>query len=324
MLGILTEPLTIDSHEVFVQASVGLAEAGPGEDPDQVLRHADLALYEAKGAGKGRYARYADHMQPRVSARAEGASRMHEALVAGEFELHYQPIVTLPSGRITGVEALLRWRQSGRGLVPPLEFLPLAEQTGMIVPIGRWVLGQACRDMAAWLAEYPDTAPAVVNVNLSPRQLRDPGLVDDVLGALADAGLPAHRLVIELVESTILGDVTPHLGRLREAGVRIALDDFGTGQSTLSLLDACPVDELKLDRSFVREPGQDKVAIVVARMAEVLGVHVVAEGVETREQAEHLHRLGYGLAQGFHFARPVPAAELTELISRSEVATAAR
>jgi diguanylate cyclase (GGDEF)-like protein len=316
MLGILTEPLRIDGHEVCVQASVGLAEAGPGDGAGQLLRLADVALYEAKGAGKGRYVRYAEHMQPRMSARAESAADLRRALQAGEFELYYQPIVALPSGRLTGVEALLRWHHPVRGLVPPLDFIPVAEQTGMIVPIGHWVLVQACRDMAAWLAQYPDTAPEVVNVNVAPRQLRHPGFVDEVFAALAKAGLPASRLVIELIESTIVGDVNPQLGRLREAGVRIALDDFGTGQSTLSLLDACPVDELKLDRSFVREPGQDKVATVVARMAEALGVYAVAEGVETREQAEHLHSLGYGLAQGFHFARPVPAADLTELLRR--------
>jgi len=193
----------------------------------------------------------------------------------------------------------------------------------MIVPIGRWVLAQACRDAAAWLAEYPDTAPATINVNVSPVQVGAAAFGEDVVQALAAAGLPAGRLMIELVESAIVGDVATHLRRLRELGVRVALDDFGTGQSTLSLLDICPVDELKLDRSFVRDPQHDKVATVVATMAQVLGVDAVAEGVETSEQAEHLHHLGYRLAQGFHFARPVPAAAIAEALRGDTVAVPA-
>jgi diguanylate cyclase (GGDEF)-like protein/PAS domain S-box-containing protein len=323
LLAGLGEPLRIDGHEVRVQASLGLAGCLAEDDAGSLLRHADIAMYEAKAAGKGRYARYLDSMSPHLDPRAQLTGDLHRALAGGEFHLHYQPIVALPGGAVTGVEALLRWSHPQRGPVPPGAFIPHAEQSGLIVPIGGWVLREACRQQAAWLAEFPETAPEEVNVNISPRQLLEPSIVEDVLAALRDAGLPPWRLVIEVTESAPLnhGHSAAVLRDLRRAGVRIALDDFGTGQSTLSTIDTCPVDQLKLDRSFVKPRGEDWVAVAVRDIAAALDVTAVAEGIETAEQAEHMHRLGYRLAQGFYFARPQPAEQIRDLLRARADAT---
>jgi len=324
MLDLLHAPLTIDGHPLQVRASVGIADRRPGDTADGLMRRADLALYAAKDAGKGRSMQYTTSMRSKGNLRAESATDLRRALSAGEFQLHYQPIVTLPEGRLAGVEALLRWNHPRRGLVAPLDFIPLAEQTGLIVPIGRWVLAQACRDAAAWLAAHPATAPASINVNVSSRQLREPGILDDVRDALHAAGLPAHRLVVEIMEDTFEEEALARIGDLRDLGVRIALDDFGTGQATLSLLDRCEIDELKLDRIFVHEDGPDMVAVAVANIAGAIGADVVAEGIETVAQAERLARIGYRLGQGFHFGRPVPAAAITERIDAVAHVVAAR
>ncbi|MEN3304521.1 MAG: hypothetical protein V7603_723 [Micromonosporaceae bacterium] len=321
MLALLAEPLTIEGRELSVQATVGFADARAGEGPNQLIRHAEIARSEANLAGKGRYVRYADDMAPRANARAQLTEELTRALAAEEFELYYQPIVTLPGNHLAGVEALLRWRHPQRGLVPPLDFIPLAEQTGLIVPLGRWILESACRQAATWLAQYPTTAPATISVNVSPRQLDEATIVDDVVAALRHSGLPAGRLVVEVTETAVVDHATAgnHLCALHDLGVRIALDDFGTGHSTLSLLDKFPIDQLKLDRSFLREPGHDRIAIAVVMIAQAIGAEVVAEGVEIPSQAERLQALGYGLAQGFHFGRPSTVSSMTEVL-RGEVA----
>jgi diguanylate cyclase (GGDEF)-like protein/PAS domain S-box-containing protein len=322
MLELLTAPLTIDGHPLQVRASVGIADAQPDDTADELMRRADLALYAAKDAGKGRSMHYTSSMRSKGNLHAESATELRQALSADEFQLYYQPIVTLPERRLAGVEALLRWNHPRRGLVAPLDFIPLAEQTGLIVPIGRWVLAQACRDAAGWLAAYPSTAPASVNVNVSARQLREPGILDDVQAALDAVDLPAHRLVVEVMEDTFEEEAVGRIGDLRALGVRIALDDFGTGQATLSLLDRCAIDELKLDRIFVSDDGPDMVAVAVANIGGAIGADVVAEGIETEAQAERLVQLGYRLGQGFHLGRPVPAAAITEQlrIGRPEAA----
>ncbi|HKT00277.1 MAG TPA: GGDEF domain-containing protein [Rugosimonospora sp.] len=316
MMAILAEPLSVAGHDLCVPATVGFADARPGEGPGQLLRHAEIARSEAIIAGRGRYARYADDMVPRASTRAQLIEELTRALAAEEFELHYQPIVTLPGNELAGVEALLRWRHPDRGLVPPLDFIPLAEQIGLIVPLGRWVLESACRQAATWLAQYPTTAPASISVNVSPRQLREPSIVDDVAAALRHSGLPADRLTVEVTETAVVDQATAgdHLHALHDLGVRIALDDFGTGHSTLSLLDKFPIDQLKLDRSFLRDPGNDLIATAVVKIAQAIGAEVVAEGVEVPSQAERLYALGYGLAQGFHFGRPTPVTTMTEAL----------
>jgi EAL domain-containing protein (putative c-di-GMP-specific phosphodiesterase class I) len=213
-----------------------------------------------------------------------------------------------------GAEALIRWAHPERGLLPPDRFIPAAERSGLIVPLGRWVLRAACEQLGAWISAYGAAAPAVLNVNVSARELREPGFADDVLAALAEARIAPHRLAIEVTETAALeaGVSVAGLQRLRAAGVRVALDDFGTGHSTLSLLHECPVDELKLDRTFTQAPpdGRPSVAVAVFEVARALRVDVVAEGIETAHQAARLRALGYETGQGFLFGGPMPADEL--------------
>ncbi len=304
-LAALGEPLMIEGHELFVRASIGVAPIAPGDDLDHVMRHADVAMYRAKAAGKGCVVRYEPGMVAAGEARADAARALYRALTAGQFVLHYQPIVGLPDARVVGVEALLRWNHPVDGLVAPDEFIPLAEETGVIVPIGRWVLLEACREAAGW----PGPTPPQISVNVSPRQLRERGIVADVRDALVATGLPAHRLTVEITETSVLDTEQARAAvcELHTMGVQIALDDFGTGHSTLNLLTDLPVDQLKLDRSVLSEERRRPLALAVISIAQALGLNVVAEGVESEEQARYLEALGYTQAQGFHFARPAEA-----------------
>ena len=314
ILATLTETLEIGGNDLYVKASIGLAEARPGDDVGRLMHRADTAMYTAKAAGKSRYARYSDTMMLRQDNRAQLVAGLDHAIASGGFELHYQPIVSLPGGATVGVEALLRWHHPERGLIPPMDFIPVAERTGLIVPIGRWVLGEACRQAATWLADHSTSGLTAVNINVSPRQLRDPTIVEDVAEALSATGLPPRLIVIEVTESTVVGHKElVSVRALRELGVRIALDDFGTGASTLSLLDRCPVDQLKLDRSFVAGTSR-AVAPAVIRIAESLDLEVIAEGIESAAQAAELHGIGYRLAQGYLFHRPGPAATIGPLL----------
>jgi EAL domain-containing protein (putative c-di-GMP-specific phosphodiesterase class I) len=241
--------------------------------------------------------------------------------LAGEDELYllYQPIVDLDGGGLSGVEALVRWAHPTRGMVAPIEFIPVAERTGLIVPMGRWVLREAARQAAAWNAEFGDAAPRVMNVNVSARELREPDFPAFVAGVLAETGLSPERLVLEITETTVfgLGASVANLHAVRAMGIRIALDDFGTGQSTLTLLQDCPVDELKLDRSFTQADtaaSRNTMAVAVIHLAHALGLGVVAEGVETPQQAERLRLLRYPVAQGFGLGMPMPAIEIGALL----------
>jgi diguanylate cyclase (GGDEF)-like protein/PAS domain S-box-containing protein len=315
----LAAPAYVDGHALTVQASFGVVDARGGDDAGNLLRQADIAMYDAKERGDGGYQRYRPGMEARGAERNRHAAALRTAIAEDQFEVHYQPVVTLPDGRITGVEALLRWRHPTEGLLGPGAFIDAAEQTGLIVPLGRWVLREATRQAAAWLAEYGDVGPGTVSVNASARQLREPTFAAEVAEALRDSGLPAHRLTIEITESTAVGGGATQdtLRRLRSLGVRLSLDDFGTGASTLSLLATCPVDQIKLDRSFAPVPGPDAIATAVVQLARAFGVEAVAEGVETPAQARKLESLGYLRAQGFHFARPMPPEQLaSELASR--------
>ena len=324
----LAEPVLADGHVITVRASFGIVDGVAGDDAGDLLRQADIAMYEAKGRGEGGSQRYRPGMEARGAERNRVAAELRTALAEGQLRLHYQPVVTLPEGTLNGVEALIRWQHPERGLIAPGDFVPHAEATGLIVPVGRWVLREACRQTAAWHAEYGAAAPATVSVNVSARQLQDSRFAAEVATALRDSGLPAHRLTVEITESTAVGggSTAETLGKLRDLGVRISLDDFGTGQSTLTLLADCPVDQIKLDRSFAPVPGPDVIATAVVQLARVLGVEAVAEGVETPEQAEHLRALGYEQAQGFHFARPMApegiAAAIEARAPRSRVAAA--
>jgi diguanylate cyclase (GGDEF)-like protein/PAS domain S-box-containing protein len=316
IIAALGEPVHVDGHDVTVQASFGIANGMVGDDAGNLLRHADIAMYAAKAEAGCAFQHFGQGMEPRSIEQSRLAIELTQALEAGELHLLYQPVVTLPHGRLTGVEALVRWQHPTRGPILPAQFIPVAERTGLIVPLGRWVLREACRQAAAWRAELGDLAPASISVNASARQLQEPDFAAHVAAALDDSGLEAGRLTIEITESTAVGGrSTPQtLHRLRQLGVRVALDDFGTGQSTLTLLATCPVDQIKLDRSFTPGPGSDLIATAVVQLARVLGIEAVAEGVERASQADRLRALGYEHAQGFHFARPVTADEITAVL----------
>ena len=318
----LLVPVAVDDDLISVRASFGVVTGRCGDDAGELLRQADIAMYEAKERGEGGHQRYLPGMEARGAERSRLNSALQAALEHGEMVLHYQPVVSLPEGRIIGVEALVRWQHPQRGLLGPGEFIPGAEQSGLIVPLGRWVLGEACRQAAEWRDDHGAGAPGSVSVNVSPLQLQEPGFAAEVAAVLRCYELAPDGLTVEITESTAVGGgATQHtLRQLRELGVRLALDDFGTGASTLSLLVKCPVDQIKLDRSFVS--GPTAIAQAVVQLAKALAVEAVAEGVETAEQAEHLHALGYRRAQGYHFARPMPAAELSSRLPSRPVSLA--
>ncbi|MDG6105457.1 EAL domain-containing protein [Dactylosporangium aurantiacum] len=297
-------PVEVEGHLLVARASFGVVSAGGADLEGDLLRRADIAMYQAKALGEGGFQRYRPGMEARANQRVRLAAELAAAVDEEQFVVHYQPVVTLPDGRLTGAEALVRWQHPVRGLLGPGEFVSAAEETGLIVPLGRYVLREATREAAGW------DGGRTVAVNVSARQLQREDFPADVAAALRDSGLPAHRLTVEITESTAVGGGATQdtLRELRALGVRIALDDFGTGQSTLSLLASCPVDQIKLDRSFVPGPGPDAIAGAVLQLARALGIEAVAEGVETAHQARRLHELGYTLAQGYHFGRPEPAA----------------
>ncbi|WP_239162630.1 putative bifunctional diguanylate cyclase/phosphodiesterase [Paractinoplanes rishiriensis] len=318
----------MSAHQLLVHASIGVATAPAGTALDHLLREADVAMYAAKQRGKANWVRYHDGMEQPVFAHARIGGELRRALDADEFRVYYQPIMDLARGRVIGVEALVRWQHPTRGLVSPAEFIPAAEGTGLIVPLGRFVLRESCRQAAAWLAEFGPDALQKVAPNVSVRQLHDPDFRTDVRAALADAGLSADRVVLELTESAVLRgpQVLQTLHELHGMGIRLALDDFGTGESSLSLLRAFPASIVKLDKSFVdgieldeegtpEAAARQAVARAVIQMARALDLDTVAEGIENQEQADRLLGLGYTLGQGFHLARPMPAGDLTRLLA---------
>nr|WP_269326582.1 bifunctional diguanylate cyclase/phosphodiesterase [Kineosporia mesophila] len=299
-------------HSVAARASIGIAVAQTGFDPSTLLKNADIAMYEAKQRGKGMWALYTDEMGMRINDEADLIREMSTAVDEGQFTLEYQPIVRLEDMEMTGVEALIRWHHPTRGRISPADFIPLAEKSGLIVPIGRWALGEACRQGAAWRQAHPQAEHLAIGVNVAGRQLRSGTFVDEVLKVLAETQLPVANLSIEVTETAVLGDQesTDAMLRLREMGVRLALDDFGTAASSLGLLLTCPVTTLKLDRSFVESiitvGRQAAVATAVSQMANALDLASVAEGIETEEQCRLLQELGYHYGQGYLFSRPVP------------------
>ena len=321
MIDALRQPVLADGHELPIRASIGIADGRTGDDASELLRHADIAMYAAKNLTGSRYLHYEPGMATGIADHVHVGLELREAIAGEQLFLLYQPIVALDCGRVTGVEALVRWSHPERGTLAPDEFIPAAERTGLIVPLGRWVFREACRQFAAWCDEYGDAAPAMLNINVSARELREPDFAGEVAAALAATGVAPNRLAIEVTETTIfeLGVSVTNLQTLRDLGIRIALDDFGTGQSTLTLLQDCPVDELKLDRSFTQAEsnGNPTIANAVIHLARALGLHVVAEGVETPQQADQLRSLGYETAQGYYFARPMPADRLGEALRAS-------
>jgi diguanylate cyclase (GGDEF)-like protein len=314
-------PFAIDGMEHYSTPSIGVAifDRAP-LSVDEVLRRADLAMYQAKAAGRNGVSLFDAAMQARVSARAGLEADMRRALVNGEFLLHYQPQLSI-DGRIVGVEALARWLHPQRGMVPPMEFIPVAEDTNMILQLGRWVMEEACRQLARWGGDLR-TGMLEMSVNVSPSQFHRPDFAEQVLEVLAQTGARPDRLRLELTESLLLKDVegtVRKMQRLREAGISFALDDFGTGYSSLSYLHRLPLDQLKIDRSFIREAfkegnGAAIVRIIVA-LGKALNMSVLAEGVETAEQLSFISAEGCGYYQGYLFSKPVPEVELAALLS---------
>jgi diguanylate cyclase (GGDEF)-like protein/PAS domain S-box-containing protein len=315
----LEAPFEVFGHEIFVTASVGIALGG---DAEELLRSADVAMYRAKAAGKAQYAFYVPTMDEEVLGRLELIADLRRAHFDEELVLHYQPTVELASGRVVGVEALLRWNHPVRGLQAPSEFIAAAEETGLIVAIGQWVLRDACRQAAGWRSELQAAAGLQLSVNVSGRQLQHPDLVEDVRGALAASALDPGALTLEITESVLAergAEVAETLEGIRKLGVRVALDDFGTGYSSLSLLRHLPVDALKIDRAFVNEigAGADRPALLQAiiGIGRALDLTVVAEGIETATEAATLRRVGCRLGQGFYFARPLDRESLRRYLS---------
>jgi diguanylate cyclase (GGDEF)-like protein len=329
-----SRPLGVD--RLLIAASAGFAPAGRGTGLDTALRNADAAMYAAKQRGKAGYVRYAPGMEKPVLAHVQLGGELRRALDEGEFRLHYQPIMRFADRKVIGVESLVRWQHPERGLVPPIEFIPAAERTGLIVPLGRWVLREVCRQAAEWLAEFGPDALQKVGPNVSARQLHDPDFVADVRAALADTGLPADRLVLEVTESEVLRgrQVLRTLHELDEMGIKLALDDFGTGESSLSLLRLFPAAIVKLDKSFVdgieiddgdpaAADARQAVARAVSQLAGALRLDTVAEGVENEGQAVKLRELGYTLGQGYHLARPMPPEQIARLLATQREVVAA-
>jgi diguanylate cyclase (GGDEF)-like protein len=310
-------PYDINGHSLAIDTSIGIAMApGDGGEPDLLLKNADMALYGAKANGRGTFRFFEPAMDGRMKARRTLELALRQALAAGEFHLQYQPAVSLEDNAITGCEALIRWNHPERGMIPPAEFIPVAEDIGLIVPLGEWVLRKACADAATW----PDDIR--IAVNLSPIQVKNQNLVTVVTGALAASGLPAHRLELEITESVLMQDSEATLialHRLRQLGVHISLDDFGTGFSSLNYLRSFPFDKIKIDRCFIRDlpDGAEAAAIIraVSGLAQTLGMTTTAEGVETVEQMVQVRTLGCNEMQGYLFSPPRRAIDLATLFA---------
>jgi EAL domain-containing protein (putative c-di-GMP-specific phosphodiesterase class I) len=319
----LTRPFILREREHFVSASIGISIGGGSEAPESLIRDADSALYRAKEHGRGGYEIFDEVMRSRVIEHMQIENDLRRAIQREELELHYQPVIKLHDGSIVAMEALLRWNHPERGLVGPLAFIPVAEESRLIVPIGRWVIEQACRQAGAWQELHPDSAPVSVAVNLSARQLADPDLLSHIEGSVRANRIDPSNLWLELTETTLLDETTfveRTLESLKGLGVRLVLDDFGVGFSSLGYLKRLPLSMIKLDRTFVENltDGSHDAAIVraVNEMADAIGIGVVAEGIETEDQLRMATTLGCGFAQGFHFSEPVPVAHIERLLAQ--------
>ncbi|WP_433305612.1 putative bifunctional diguanylate cyclase/phosphodiesterase [Actinoplanes sp. CA-030573] len=324
----LGRPFPLLHNDATVGCSVGVAGSDGAKSQTELMSHADIAMYEAKSRGRATWVRYTPALGGRIRRTADLAARMRDALDSDQFRLVFQPIVRLGGGDLVGAETLLRWHAGPElGTVPPDEFIPIAEESGLIVPLGRRVLREACRQLAAWRREFPAAAGMRIGVNVAGRQLREPGFVGEVREALAEAGLTGDSLTIEVTESAVFDDdaAVSALHDLRSLGIAVALDDFGTAASSLGLLLTCPVTALKLDRSFVREITTEArpmaVAHAVSQISAALQFGSVAEGIETPAQAALLREMGYQYGQGFLWSRPVPGDEFAAgwLTAREEV-----
>lgn len=318
----LKPPFLLAGKEVYTSVSIGIAQSNPVyEGPDEMLRDADTAMYHAKSLGKGRYEVFDAKMRASVMARLQLETDLRHALERREFRNYYQPIVNLASGEIAGFEALLRWQHPTRGLLGPIEFIGVVEETGLIRELGWWNLSEACRQIGEWRAACPANANLIISVNLSAKQFLQPNLVADIANLLREIKLPPNALKLEITESTVMKDpagAVEMLQQIKSLGVRLAIDDFGTGYSSLSYLHRFPLDTLKIDRSFISSMDDDGDGMEIARtilpMAKNLRLDVVAEGVETLEQFELLKKFNCAFGQGYYFSRPLSADGITTLL----------
>ena len=323
----LSDPFHLEGRRMFVTASIGIALSSTGFTPEDLLRNADTAMYHAKTNGKARYEYFNEGLRKQAVTRFEMETGLRKAIDEGQLVVYYQPVVSLIDRHICGFEALVRWNHPERGLVPPNEFIPIAEESDLILHLGRWVLRESCRQMAAWQKSFALDPPLNISVNVSARQLSDFRLMEDVELALAESGLKHESLALEMTESSIMGDAEQTLAtlnRLKKMNIRLEIDDFGTGYSSLSYLQRLPFDILKIDRSFVRElsAGKGSLDIVKAilQLAHSFRLEVIAEGVETEEQLSVLRALGCNYIQGFLFSKPV-IADAAELLYRETCET---
>ncbi|MEO6457450.1 MAG: EAL domain-containing protein, partial [Chloroflexia bacterium] len=321
----LSAPFRLEGHEVFVTTSIGIALSSSGEgNSEDMVRNADVAMYEAKGGGKARYKIFDQSMDMRAWERLQTEIHLRRAIERDEFVLHYQPVVNLETGQIVEVEALVRWQHPTRGLVAPLDFIPIAEQTGLIIPIGQWVLEGSCRQVKQWQDDMGLGTILMLSVNISAKQFKHPRLVDDIARVLNTSGLDPCCLKLEITESATLEDVDTAratLHELKNLGIHLAIDDFGIGYSALNYLKSYPIDTLKLDRVFISGLGKDKEDTAIVRavlaFAKGLSLSVTAEGIETKEQWKQLQALECECGQGFYFSRPIPAKDLGTLLTNA-------
>ncbi|MBV9284239.1 MAG: EAL domain-containing protein [Acidimicrobiia bacterium] len=317
--GAFAAPFVLGEREMFATASLGIALGRPpAATPESLMRDADAAMYRAKERGRSRYEVFDEDMRAQVLRRLDTEHAMPRALERNEFRILYQPIISLDTGTMTGVEALVRWEHPDHGLISPAEFVPIAEDNGLIVPLGSWVLRQAMEQAAEWHSQHPARADLHVTVNLSARQLQDPGLPFAVASAIDELDLDPASVTLEITESVLMHDRDVSLARLLDLkflGVRLAIDDFGTGYSSLAYLQRFPLDVLKVDKAFVDGvalgPEESALASAIIRLGHTLHLRTVAEGVESPEQVAHLRRLGCQEAQGFLWAQPLPPSEIT-------------
>ncbi|MEY2457150.1 MAG: hypothetical protein QOK06_2244, partial [Acidimicrobiaceae bacterium] len=328
IIGSLARPFVIAGKEVFIGASIGVSFGAPGAGSDQLLRNADLAMYTAKVRGRGRSEVFEPKMHHAAVERLEVEADLRRACERNEFVVHYQPIVAIGTGALCGVEALVRWQHPTRGLLSPATFISLAEETGMIVEIGRYVLFTACEQVRRWQLELDWGSSLFVSVNLAPRQLVDPALVNDAALAIGSSGIAPDDLILEITESSMMHDPDTTVGRLTELkalGVRLAVDDFGTGYSSLSYLQRFPIDILKIDQSFVAgidgDAEDSALARAIVRLAQTLQLTAIAEGVETQPQLDRLRDLGCEYAQGYHLCRPQDAESIGAVLRGSNAPT---
>jgi len=315
------KPYQIEGHQIVTDISIGISVAPmDAVESTELLRNADMALYDAKGDGRGTFRFFEPEMNTRMKIRRELEMDLRKALATEQFELHYQPLVTLKTNEVNGFEALLRWNHPTRGLISPADFIPIAEETGLIVPLGEWVLKAACNEAVDWPEHIK------VAVNLSPAQLNCRNLVSMVTSALDESGMPPHRLQLEITETVLLQNTFTTLAtlhELRKMGVQIALDDFGTGYSSLSYLRSFPFDKIKIDRSFIQDlsNGAEPLAIVnaVAGLAKCLNMTSTAEGVETQQQMDVLQSIGCTEMQGYLFSHARPASEIRRFFGQGQV-----